>query len=665
MRLTAQLALQQVKGNRTRTMGTVVATVLSTALLTAIMCFVSSGYEMLRNFLGPDMGEYGPAYKMILLIPAIFLGLLIAFMSVTVISNIYESSADKRLGEFGVLKCVGATKKQIKETVIFESLWISLVAIPIGLLVGTLIGYMGVGFAGGYVDYFSELSKSIVMRPFSFSLDFHVSLPTYFFAAVFSMTVVLISSGKPAKKSGKISAIECVKGISDRSIQNLAVKDKEVLDRLFGYEGNLGYKNVKRNKTAYKSTVRALGLSITLMLLLGSLSRQANGILSWMGSMGNDMLVDYTSIMEDVTNENTGKPQTIIAAPLPYEVAEEITEKLREYPEENFSVVGVGSDRETYKTIPDNGIMSEEFLALPKVLNSYNEIKTELVMLDRMHYEMYCEKAGVPVGSNILINNYDYNENGYRKSMVPFLENADQITLINAANEETPLSIAGMLKKEDIMDEALCTLAPDPIRIIVPTGDSRYFTWYSDPSDDMAFAEYARGVMDEYYPITSADSYVEQGYSVRISRADQMIKVMNIAIVLGEILLTGLIILLVIMGFGSVISTLSSNIRIRKKEFAVLKSIGMTRGSLERMIFCESLYCAMKASIRGLMAGIALPWLINLSIRKAFPVRYELPVMALMLGIISVFAIVLFVTKTEIRKLRGQNIIQDIRMDVM
>ena len=65
-------------------------------------------------------------------------------------------------------------------------------------------------------------------------------------------------------------------------------------------------------------------------------------------------------------------------------------------------------------------------------------------------------------------------------------------------------------------------------------------------------------MMDEYYPILAEDSYVEQGYTVRISRSDQMIKVMNIAIILGEIVLSGLIIMLMFMGVASVISTLGA-----------------------------------------------------------------------------------------------------------
>ena len=75
------------------------AMALSTALVTAIMCFLTSGNKMLTNFLGPEYGEYGGAYSVILAIPALLLGLLTAAMSVTVISNIFAASANKRMQE--------------------------------------------------------------------------------------------------------------------------------------------------------------------------------------------------------------------------------------------------------------------------------------------------------------------------------------------------------------------------------------------------------------------------------------------------------------------------------------------------------------------------------------------------------------------------------------
>ena len=175
--------------------------------------------------------------------------------------------------------------------------------------------------------------------------------------------------------------------------------------------------------------------------------------------------------------------------------------------------------------------------------------------------------------------------------VIPFSDSVSKITLINARNEKTEVDIQGQIFMDSLPENIFPSITKEPVWILVPDGQFRFFDWYSNPEDDISYTEFARSVLDEYYPLLTEDSYVDQGYTVRISRADQMAKVMNIAIILGEILLMGLIILLISMGFASVISTLSTNIRLRKKEFAVLKSVGMTGKSLEKMLYSESIIC--------------------------------------------------------------------------
>ncbi|MBO4808907.1 MAG: ABC transporter permease [Lachnospiraceae bacterium] len=661
MKLTAELALSQVKINSRRSLGAILATSLSTALVTGVMCFVTSGNAMLVNFLGEDYGDYGGAYKTILLIPALILGLLIAFMSVTVISNIYESSAGKRIGEFGTLKCVGATKAQIRETVVFEGLWIGLVGIPLGLIFGTLLGFIGVKIAGRYIDSFVELSKSIVMRPMEVSLPFSVSVWTYVFAAFFALIVVIVSAGKPAKRACKIKAIHCIKGLEGVKPVRKGRDVSDFAEKILGYEGGLGYKNIKRKASAYKSTIRALALSITLILILGSLSKQAAGIMDWMGvSMGNDMLVSLTSAMDEGVNPITGKEEIKILVPFSNEVEDELTDRLREF---GIPILAVGENRCTYNTVYDEGIVTNELKAVPGVVDEFGELETTLTIVDSDYYAELCERAGVPVGSNILVNAYSYNDEGSMKDIVPFRDDVTYIELADSADNRVKLKIDGMLYTEDLPENAFRSLAGDPVRVIVPEGDARYITWYCDPADDEKFSVFARSVLDEKYPLLTEDTYYDLGYNVQISRADQMIKVMNIAIILGEIILTGLIILILLMGFASVISTLSSNIRIRRREFAVLKSVGMTRAALEKMLYGESLCCISKAVVKGTAFGILIPWAINFFIRKVFAVRYELPVMYLVLGIVVVALTVVAITKIELSKLSKQNIIEDIRMD--
>lgn len=654
MKITSQLALCQMKLNKKRTRGSVLAISLSTALVTAVMCFATSGNRMLTDFLGADYGDYRGAYFLMVAIPVGILALLIAFMSISIISNIFTASANKRLQELGILKCVGGTAKQIKETVVYEALWLCLAGIPIGLMIGTLIGYFGVKVAGHFVADINALSQSIIMRPFSFLLSFHVSIWTYIFATLFSVIIVLCSAYKPAKKVGKFTALQFIKGTAANADLKDIIANNRLVEAILGCEGAIGYKNIKRNKSGYKATIRALALGILLFLVTGGLSSQAKEFSDWMEPHSEEVDVDYVSIRDIVMNENTGKEEERIVAPITAETYNEITERLSEYG--SSEVYGIGSDACTYNAVLDTDA---------DILDENGEAEVSLVAVDNALYRKLCDRAGAEYGSNLLINYYPYNDNGRIKTIQPFREDTTKITLINAADEQTELKIGGYLYQEDLKEAGFYELNPNPVRIVVPGVEARYFDWFSTPDDELAYMTYAREVMDKYYPISTEDSYVEQGYTVRISRTDTMVKMLNVAIALAEILMYGFVILFVIMGFTSVINTLATNIRIRSREFAVLKSVGMTNKSLYKMLYSESVLCMVKALIPGVIGGVAIPFAINLCIRKVFPVLYHIPWNTLFVGIVIMAGVVLMITRIEIGKFKNRSIIHEISADIM
>lgn len=663
MKVTAKLALSQIKLNRKRTTGTILAISLSTALVTAVMCFATSGNKMLTNFLGGNYGEYGGAYSMMIAVLALILALLIAVMSVTVISNIFSSSANKRIQEFGIIKCIGGTKKQIKEIVIYESLWLCIIGIPLGLLLGTVIGYMGVKITGHYVTNINELAQSIIMRPFSFSFPFYISIWTYVFASVFSLLIVLWSANKPAKAVGKITAIQCIKGLVENSrLKSIEVND-HLIELVLGYEGAIGYKNIRRNKHGYKATIRALALGILLLVMMGGLTSQAKEFREWMDPDSKEMNVDYCSIRDIEVNEITGREEEKIVSPISSKTYNEITKKLSEYGD--IKVYGIGNDACTYNALLDKKMLSADMKEVPDIFDNNGETEVSLMVVNEELYRELCDRAGAECGSNLLINQYEYNDNGRMKEIKPFHDDIGAITLIDAVGKETQLKIGGILNEENLTEKGFHEILPNPVRIVVPDKDARCFDWYCLPKDEQDFTEYARKIMDEYYPILTEDSYVEQGYTVRISRMDTMMKMMNIAIVLAEIVMYGFVILLILMGFTSVISTLATNIRIRSREFAILKSVGMTSASLRKMIYGESILCIIRAFIPGIVFGIAIPFVINLSIRQVFPVLYHIPWGVLVMGAIVIFCVVMVITLIEVNKLKNKNVIEEIRMDVM
>lgn len=675
MRATSEIALRQIQINKKRSIGTVVAIALSTAIVTALMCFATSANQMLTDFLGYDYGEYGSTYKLIIVIPVGLLCLLIAFMSITCISNIFAASANKRIQEFGIVKCVGGTKKQIKEMVVFESLWLSVAGIPLGLLTGTLVGLLGVSITSHYVDTFTELSKSIVMRPFEVELSFHISGWTYLFASLVSLAIVIGSAGKPAKAVGKLSAISCIKGLgaNERTTagRNISAKSgsrkidglfNSLAEKIFGYEGTIGRINMTRNRAGYKASVRSLTLGLILFVMLGGLSSQAKSFTEWMTPGSKEMTVSYTSVI-DYEMMPDGSEKETCRVPIYSDTYNEICDRINEF--DDNTVYGIGNDSVSYHGFMDDKYISEELFSIDGLVDADGFRKISIVTADDTFYEKLCERANAPVGSNLLINTFGYNDHGVWKNFVPYDSQTDKVVIIDDESNRTDLYVGGILTEEDLPEAGFTEALPDSIRIVVPNSKARYFDWYSSTPDEEGFNKYARSVLDEYYPILTKDSYVEQGYTVRISRLDNMVTVLNMAFVLAEYVMYGFVILLMFIGFTSVISTMMINIRIRGKEFAVLRSIGMTGKSLRKMVYCESLFCLLKAILPGLLFGLLIPWGVNLAIRQIYPILFRIPRINICLGIIIVTVVVMCITYVEIGREKDKNIISEIRMDTM
>lgn len=663
MNIASRLALNELKRNRKRTAGALVAVTLATALITAVLSFAVSAIEMFRVFLGELVDKYVEAYKMVALIPALILTGLIVFMAISVISNIFQASANDRVKELGILKCVGGTRKQIRATVISEGIWLSFIGIPCGLLLGTALGFLVVKIAGLYIDELTEVTRSIVMRSFSPELKFTINAGVYVFAAFFAFITVLVSAGRPAKQMSRITAVECVTFGNSCHDAVRKAKGNKAWAAMWGFEGELGARNINRNRKSFKPAIRALSTGICLLLLTAGISSQFGDIRDYMKSEHNYLLIDYVSLRDEYDDPVTGRPVNKILHPIGRETYNEITERLNAFGD--FEVWGIGSNRDTYLAKADTSVFTDEMKAQDEAVTEFGDMDFDMVSLSDGLYRKICDAAGTEYGGNILINTYTYNDKGEIREIVPFSKNIEKFELLTYEGEEAgSIDVDGILGREDLDEWIFDYANRATVLLIVPDAEARYFDWYCEPgASEEKFISYAWEVMDQYYPEVSEDSYSEEGYSVRISREDAMVAGLNVLFFLVETIMYGFVILLTLMGFAGFISTITANIRARSREFAVLKSVGMTSGAIRKMLYSESLYCSAKATLIGGILGTVIPWLINLAVRQAFPVRFHLPVGMIAISIAVIFATVLIITGIEIKRMRGQSLIETIRMD--
>jgi len=662
MRITAKLAYSQLKINRSRTIGALIAITLATALITAVCSFVASGNAMLVSFLGVDYGEYGNSYVALLLVPAILFGVIILSMAIIVISNVFRVSAGERVTQFGVLKCVGATKRQITDTVMSESILLSAIGIPLGILAGLLLTFVGISVANHFLDDLNSLVH-IMMNEITLSLSFVVSWKALLLSAAVCFLTVLLSAWLPAHKAAKASAIDCIRGTGEVKIDRKQVRTSPLIERLFGIEGTLAAKNIKRNRRNFRSTVIALAAGVILFVSLGELSGQANAIQAYLHlDIDQTVLTEYTSAHDSHINAATGKKETVYNHPISSELGNTITQKLEEF--DNTKIFGMGNDLDTYETILPGELISAPMQSVLAASDQQNkpELPVEMIVLDDTHYAALCEKAGVAFGSTILLNHYSYNDNGTKVDLVPFSPKMQALTLVKADGSSYETSIQGILTQAE-MPKELFYPNTNPVRLIVPQAEVRGYSWYSAPSDVAGFITYANDVMAQTFPENTDASYMESGFNTRVYQVDDYMKVMNIAIVLASIFMYSFVVLLMLIGFTNVISTMSTNVRMRSREFAVLQSVGMTAAGLKQMLNLESVLCSMKALMYGLPVGIIVSIFINLPIRSMFPIPYALPWLAIVLCVLAVFLITWSTTRYAAHRLQKQNIIETIRSE--
>ena len=662
MKLTARLAYSQVKINRLRTLWTLVGIALSTALITAVCSFLASGDALIMHMLGPDYGEHGGTVFVVLLIPAAILGAIIISMSVVVISNAFRVSAGERAAQFGMLKSVGATKRQIMSTVMYESLFLSAVGIPAGIMLGLGLAFVGILVANNFLGEINSLVH-IMITELVIELKFVVAWQAIIASVALSFGTVLLSAWRPARHSSRLAAIDSIRGTGSVRVEQKRVRTSRLTERTFGIEGSLAAKNMKRSRRSYRASLLSLTVGVVLFINLASLSAQVGAIESLLyPDVAAQVVVDYTSARSYRVNEVTGRDEVTIAVPIDDRCAGEVTARLREYP--GVAVFGVGCDMETYDAaIPQEGLAAQ---ASGGVLydeeQAEHELAAMIVTLDADNYSRLCELAGVPLGSNLLLNRHDYNDNGYARVIEPFELAGQELRLVRADGSAWDVPIHAALTAEAVPRE-LMGMNTIPVKVIVPQGVTRDYTWYVETEDILGFSAYANAVMQELFPRDEGAAYMELGFTTRVYEIADYMKIMNIAIVFAEVFVYSFVALLTLIGLTNVISTISANVRMRSREFAVLQSVGMTRPGLQRMLGLESLMCSAKALVFGLPIALALTYALNVPIRAEYPVPYSIPWSAVMWCIVGVFAITGVTMRYAAARLRKQSIIEAIRAE--
>ncbi|MCL2498891.1 MAG: ABC transporter permease [Defluviitaleaceae bacterium] len=649
MKLTARLAYSQITANRKRTVWTLLGIVLSVSMITAVYGFAAGGLDAMHMLAGEMRAEY---YTMIYIIGAVLSAIIFA-SSVIVMTNAFRVSAGQRMSQFGILKSVGATSRQISQTIVYEGIWLSTIGIPAGVMVGLLVQYIGVRIANVF------LVEINVMESNPLIFGFIVAWQAILAAVLVGFFTVFISAWLPARKAARLSAIDAIRKESGTKVKTARKNTGRLVSRLFGFEGALAAKSLMRSKRNFRATVVSLTISIVMFVGASSfgthLNRMARLVLP---TVDADVIGDFFSQQDHVSVfDEAGETvdSYVHYLPLEYAVAEQITARLREFP--GASVIGVGSNvsrtRVTGTVLPTGMETSALRQRIdPENLRESLYLSFALVSVDALLYAELCRRAGVPHGSNILINYMRWRDEDRWVEFAPF--NFDYQTVgVMSGNDIIEVPLHGELRGDVIPGEVLYAGRYMAIAV-VPELDAKSYHWFAQTDDPGAFTSFMFDVIFEHLTDTRGISVGVRMPSSEQSRDRAVIR-------LVMVFTYGFVGMLTLIGLTNVISTISTNVRSRSREFAVLQSVGMTHGGLNRMLNLESILCSFKSLVYGIPLGIAASYFIYWGVIQAVDFDYVFPVAAILQCVLAVFIITWVTMRYAAARLRGGSLVDSIR----
>ncbi len=586
---------------------------------------------------------YGNIMKSMITMIVIMLS-LVSIGCIVVIYNSFAISVMERKKEFGLLSSIGATKKQLSYTIFFEAL----IEGTIGIILGIGGAYIGIGTVILIIN--NLIGDILVLK-----LNLVTNIMFIIIPVIFMILVIFISALVPSRRAAKVSPIEAIRQNDDIKINKKKIKTGKLINKLFGIEGEIALKNIKRNKKKYRVTIVSLFISIVLFISFSSyMNYTIDTASSVMGEVPYDYQISYFGDDNDI--DALDKISEIIKS---NDVKEYIS-----YSASNLSIIGNYTYSDEYLDFYKSAYGDDGIKALTNLKYQYISI----YILDDISYNKYKELIGLDKDSVILLNKFkgvSYGNNKRVNYDIPVINNGDiNIKICNFDDNDEDVDTTKYCNKK--IDNIFVTNKSfDLIEEFSYMSDFKLIVnkkLYDNISDSGTHYTQFNIISDNTDNIDKLTKELDKYDNVNYTNVKESMKQANNMILVIKILMYGFIGLVTLIGVTSVFNTISTSMALRKREFAVLRSIGLTRKGFNKILFFESLFFGLKSLIYAIPVSLGVTIIIHYALADMMSINsIVIPWKAIIISIVSVFVIVLLTMMYSTSKIKKHNIIEQIR----
>ncbi len=558
---------------------------------------------------------------------AAIVSIIIIITSVFCIRNSFAISVSEKTRLYGMLSSVGATPKQIKRSVLKEGWYLGIIGIPLGLIAGNIATYILVIV----VNYFMPSLQS------TFAFAYKFTWEPLAVGVVLSSVTIYLSAIHSAKKAGKITEIEAIKNQNELKFNSKKAKVPKIIKALFKTGGVIAYKSMRRNKSKYRTTIVSLAVSIMTFVALsyymelgfatvGDIFKDASFSLAISNNSGYETQEEVKKIYEDISNM-----QGV----------------------DSFSL----HNEKQIKIAPSNfderftDLMSQsEYLRII----SLNQDAYEKFVLDANLELSDVENKGILVNNSIQINESD---GGYRWQNIVD-ESIESVELVDDSGKKVNIEFVTsetvpMGGENFQIGVSVLVLEEELFKSI--EANSYYQSLYINSNNTSE-------LQTRIYEFEE-----ENDVSLSIFNVEDYLEMQNNLLILIAIFLYGFIIVITLIGLTNIFNTITTNMKLRAREFATLNSIGMTGKEFKHMIRVESIFYGAKSLFWGLAFGMVFSYIMYWALKNSDMMNPDVlgsftpPYIAIASVVVFVFLVINMIMRYSLSKINKQNMIETIR----
>ncbi|MCR5556177.1 MAG: FtsX-like permease family protein [Butyrivibrio sp.] len=592
----------------------------------------------------------GQAYIQLFMMMAVAL-LIVVATSVVLIYNAFGMSLAEKIKYLGMLASVGATKTQKRASIYFEGLVLGIIGIPLGILVGILGAAVTLDYVGGKMLEAEIISGAEGLRG---GVPVQISPLVIFAIVVLSAITIFISALIPAIKASSIMPVDALRQTYSVKVKARRLKANPLVKKIFGYEGELAYKNIKRN--GVKGTVIVFSLAISIIMFLTI--DYFNGTFMKLNQYELDL--PFNIFVSCALDEKDRLKEELEALP---EIERVVAGDHVSYSFKNLE------NRDNFvpanTEILNKDFLTAEYKTLFDGISDINVITVEDVDFDKLladngigKDEFYGKEL-----RGVILDSYLHTESGkpvFNESII-----GQKIFYDDPKGNPPAVEIRGIAAYKK--NSYVCNLIPkNTVAVFVPA--SMYYEKAAENIDRDALS-FTYGVFEKEgaenlaQKISDMVTYGDYHNSTVSDLTDSMAVMDTISLMLNTAMY-GFTILLTLIAMANIVNTISTAVLMRRKEFAMFRSVGMVDGGIKKMLILETVLYGLRALVIGIPVSLLICFLMYNTIEsRVFAFEPDYPM--IMIIIVVVFAIVGLSMLLSAGKIKNDTIIEALKEDAV